>query len=275
MTTGSQASKAPVSAVIPCFRCAATIERAVASVLAQTVLPAELILVDDHSGDGTLEALQHIAERLGNDWVQVLALPQNLGAASARNRGWEAASQDYVAFLDADDAWHPQKTELQAGYLNRHPDVAACGRQHSACIPTPPRLEADALKGRPLSSLALLLANRLTPSAVMLRRALPLRFDEGRRHMEDHLLWLRLVLLGHCLHWIEAPLAYSFKAAYGESGLSAQMTAMARADFDNYRQLYREGLLGFLPMAALCTYSLLKSVRRLALSAIRRPGRSQ
>ncbi|WP_045225543.1 glycosyltransferase family 2 protein [Methyloterricola oryzae] len=275
MTTGSQALKAPVSAVIPCFRCAATIERAVASVVGQTLPPAELILVDDHSRDGTLEALQHIAERLGKDWVQVLALPQNLGAASARNRGWEAASQDYVAFLDADDAWHPQKTEFQAGYLDRYPDVAACGRQHSTYSPNPPRLEADALKGRPLSSLALLLANRLTPSAVMLRRALPLRFDEGRRHMEDHLLWLRLALLGHSLHWIDAPLAYSFKAAYGESGLSAQMTAMAQADFDNYRQLHREGLLGFLPMAALCTYSLLKSVRRLALSATRRPGRPQ
>lgn len=270
MTSGTNTPKAPVSVVIPCFRCTATIERAVASVLAQTLPPAELILVDDHSEDGTLNTLEQVSERLGRHWVRVLALPANVGAASARNHGWEAASQEFVAFLDADDAWHPQKTELQSAYLSRHPDVALCGRTHTPVSATGDMADGSGLRGRRASRLELLLANQFTPSAVMLRRSLPLRFLEGQRHMEDHFLWLRLGLAGHRIDLIDFPLAYSFKAPYGDSGLSAQMLAMARADFDNYWRLRQEGLVSLPAATVLCAYSALKSMRRLTLNAFRK-----
>src|SRR5258706_14692588 len=98
---------APVSVVVPCYRCADTIERAVRSVAAQTLRPAEVILVDDGSPDGTGAALERLRERFGADWIRIVRLPRNLGSASARNAGWELATQRYVAFLDSDDAWHP------------------------------------------------------------------------------------------------------------------------------------------------------------------------
>ena len=62
---------APVSVVVPCYRCKATIGRAIASVESQTQPPQEIILVDDASGDGTLEVLLEIRERLGPDRVKV------------------------------------------------------------------------------------------------------------------------------------------------------------------------------------------------------------
>ena len=86
----------PVSVVVPCYRCRATIERAVASVVAQTWRPAQLILVDDASDDDTAVLLDAIQQRLG-DWVEVLALAENGGAAQARNAGWERATQTFVA----------------------------------------------------------------------------------------------------------------------------------------------------------------------------------
>ncbi len=119
--------QAAVSVIIPCFRCAKTIERAIASVAAQTVLPAEVILVDDASGDGTRLLLSELKSHYATGWVKLVLLDQNVGAGSARNAGWAAASQPLIAFLDADDAWHFRKIEIQHAYMAANPDVALCG----------------------------------------------------------------------------------------------------------------------------------------------------
>src|SRR5438309_8195778 len=110
---------APVSVIIPCYRCAATIERAMLSVAEQSVRPAEAILIDDASGDNTFAVMEKIRNKYG-DWIRIVALPMNQGAAAARNAGWHAATQPYIAFLDADDAWHPRKIEIQYGYMQQH-----------------------------------------------------------------------------------------------------------------------------------------------------------
>lgn len=86
----------PVTVVIPCFCCASTIKRAVDSVAQQTQKPAEVILVDDASGDNTLEVLHKIANQYSG-WVKVIGLINNQGAANARNVGWDAAAQPYIA----------------------------------------------------------------------------------------------------------------------------------------------------------------------------------
>ena len=108
--------RAPVSAVIPCYRCKDTIDAAVASIAAQTLPPAEVILVDDCGRDGTLETLHELASVYPPGWVKVVSQPTNGGPSCARNAGWRTATQEYVAFLDADDSWAPAKLELQIEY---------------------------------------------------------------------------------------------------------------------------------------------------------------
>lgn len=108
---------APVSVVVPCWRCRDTIARAVESIAAQTRLPHEVILVDDASGDGTAGALHALAGRYPKDWITVIEQRDNGGAGVARNAGWETASSPYIAFLDADDAWHPKKLEIQVAWM--------------------------------------------------------------------------------------------------------------------------------------------------------------
>ena len=112
---------APVSVVVPCYRCADTIGPSVASIAGQTLRPAEVLLVDDCSGDGTLQALHDLASRYPQGWVKVLTSARNGGPSQARNIGWAHASQDYIAFLDADDTWAPAKIELQMEALTRDP----------------------------------------------------------------------------------------------------------------------------------------------------------
>ncbi len=255
----------PVSVVIPCYRCADTIGRALESVLAQTARPREVILVDDASGDGTLAVLRAFAARhTETPALRVLPLPENLGAASARNAGWEAASGEYVAFLDADDSWHPRKLELQAAWMSAHPQACVSGHLH---VVTPGSIAAAPVQDAPPVRMFVfrdfLWRNRFVTSAAMLRRDCAWRFPEGQRHMEDHRLWLDITRGGTRAARLEAALAAHHKADFGAGGLSAQLWAMERAELANYAWLHREGAIGRPLLAILHAWSCVKFVRRL------------
>src|SRR5207247_1269651 len=107
----------PVSVVIPCFEAGGTVQRALRSIAAQTCPPEEVILVDD--GGSSAEAAR--LRTLESDSTRLVVLPQNRGPASARNAGWAEATRRYVAFLDADDIWHPRKLELQTALMESDP----------------------------------------------------------------------------------------------------------------------------------------------------------
>jgi glycosyltransferase involved in cell wall biosynthesis len=97
-----------VSVVIPAYNCARTLPATVASVLMQTVDDFEVVIVDDGSRDDTLA----VARRIADPRVRALTRP-NGGAAAARNTGIQASRGRYVALLDSDDLWLPQKLERQ------------------------------------------------------------------------------------------------------------------------------------------------------------------
>ena len=265
-------STAPVSVVVPCYRCAATIRRAVASVAAQSLRPAQLILVDDASADDTLRVLRALRQEWG-EWLQVIALPRNGGAAAARNAGWNAATQPFVAFLDADDAWHRRKIELQYRFMRAHPEVALSGHR---CVQLPSDASgmADqevAIAGvTAIGWLGLLLKNPFVTPSVMVRRDIDQRFDAASRHMEDHRLWLDVAAASSSMVRLEAPLVALFKPPYGSSGLSAQLWKMEQAELGNYRHLRAQGHLGTVACASLQVYSLLKYAKRLMRVALAR-----
>lgn len=260
---------APVSVVIPCYRCSATIGRAIESIAKQTQKPAEIILVDDASEDGTLSTLQEIA-RSYPDWLTVLQLKQNQGAASARNAGWAVASQPYIAFLDADDAWHPRKIEIQYAYMAAHPEVSLSGHHYRVIKQSDqqPDWEIGLWESQPISKWIMLISNRFTTPSVMLRRDVPNRFMPGKRHVDDHLLWLELICQGHKMVKLSAELVSIFKPLYGSSGLSAQLWLMEKGELDTYKRLYDETLINLAQWLGLSVYSLLKFVRRLLAYAL-------
>lgn len=256
----------PVSVVIPCYRCRDTIGRAVASIITQSQWPLEIFLVDDCSGDGTLDFLYELKCRYDSDLIQIIALPFNVGPACARNAGWNLARGDVIAFLDADDSWHPQKLQLQYQYMVQHPEIVLCG--HSA-VRSESVMTHDLgdLSAKQISRLQILFRNPFVTPSVMIRRDVPLRFQEGRRHMEDHLLWMEIALGGKGLARLNARLAYLHKAPFGSSGLSAQLWAMELADLGNYLLLHRSGRLSILWLLALWGTSLIKFARRLLITS--------
>lgn len=270
----------PVSVIIPCYRCAATLERAVASVAAQSEVPAEVILVDDCSGDDTRAMLQTLAARYAPGWVRTVLLEHNMGAASARNAGWAIATQPYIAFLDSDDAWHPEKIRLQLRHMLAHPEVALCGHAHKILPATGTAdwsLSGDGGSDQVshIGKWSMLLSNRFVTPSAMLKRTISQRFDEKQRHMEDHMLWLNIVCSGALVDRLEQPLAAIFKRPFGQAGLSSQMWRMERSDIGNYRRLLLQHCITHVQFAGLVIYSMVKFLRRLVLHTVFSAGRKQ
>lgn len=255
---------ASVAVVIPCFRCVRTLERAVASVAGQTVLPQELILVDDGSGDETRPLMTLLQNRYTPGWIRLVLLDSNAGTASARNAGWDQARGEYVAFLDADDAWHPRKIELQVKFMDSHPEVAVSGHGHRQVNTLPgTTADIDGVTYESVSPLYVLLKNPFVTPSFMVRRSLENRFLSGRRFMEDHFFLMQVSAAGLRIAKAHTPLAYIFKPIFGESGLSADLVRMQSAELENYSLMQQAGYLSVGFALVLKGYSWLKFCRRM------------
>jgi glycosyltransferase involved in cell wall biosynthesis len=106
-----------ISVVIPAYNSAAYIKRSVDSVLAQTLKPDEIIVVDDGSTDNTADIVSQYGSKV------TLIQQKNAGPSTARNTGIKAATGEWIAFLDADDEWLPEKLQLQIENLQRNPQL--------------------------------------------------------------------------------------------------------------------------------------------------------
>lgn len=114
-----------VSIITPVYNLENVIEETVKSVLAQSFEDWELLLVEDCSQDGSVRKIQDFLEKSKDGRIRLLRQEKNSGAAKARNRGISEARGRYIAFLDGDDLWKPEKLEHQLRYMEEK-DAAFC-----------------------------------------------------------------------------------------------------------------------------------------------------
>jgi len=239
--------------------------------MTQTVLPAEIWLVDDASNDNglTQSALDILRSRYGGLLqFEVISLDSNGGPSAARNAAWDKATQPLLAFLDADDVWHPRKLEIQYGWMASHPSVLltahAVGRfGDNDDLQLPSTSEVAQCKNVwRVSPHRLLRSNCLPTRSVMVRRDIPYRFEPAKRHSEDYFLWLQIVFDSHPVWRLEFPLASSFKAPYGEAGLTANLWDMEKGELDTLLRLYSQGRINSVLLCGASIFSICKFVRR-------------
>ena len=183
-----------VSVVIPAFNSESTIEETVRSVLAQSYLHIEVIVVDDCSSDSTGAIVSGIGAT--DSRVKIVRLPVNVGGGLSRNEGLKLAAGRFIAFCDSDDTWDVQKLEIQLEAMRR------CGADISC---TAYRIKAEALDANrkiitPPEEIyfrTLLQTNCIAMSTSMIDRA---GLDEFKlpslRLRQDYALWLTLAKSG-------------------------------------------------------------------------------
>ena len=106
-----------VSIIMPSYNTEKYIAESINSVIAQTYTNWELIIVDDCSTDGTDDA---VSSFLSDSRIKYLKNEKNSGAAISRNKALREATGKYVAFLDSDDLWHPEKLERQVAFMEKN-----------------------------------------------------------------------------------------------------------------------------------------------------------
>jgi glycosyltransferase involved in cell wall biosynthesis len=256
----------PVSVVIPCYCHELVIERAIKSVVTQTIRPFELIVINDGCTGEIFEILNVLQEKYGADWLIVIHLSMNLGAGAARNTGWNKARGDYIAFLDADDAWHPNKLEIQYNFMKSHSDVVVCGHRHRQEISLVNWGNYALNEGFTILNFrSMLFSNKFITPSVMIFRMIDERFTDSQRHMEDFRLWLTIAQRGGRIVRLDAELACIFKPIFGESGLSSNLVFMELAELQTYLAVCKSSLLTFPFVLFLFPLSIIKFIRRLLI----------
>jgi glycosyltransferase involved in cell wall biosynthesis len=180
-----------VTAVIPTYNYGRFVTQAVDSALAQTYGNVEILVVDDGSTDDTRERLAPYADRIR------YLYQENQSVAAARNTGIRAAKGNLIAFLDADDLWHPHKLELQMRYLADHPAVqlVAVDRLTASAETWPPLTSLAHPRARPITAEELVLQPHFAPSGVLVRKECFDTvgfFDTSLRNAEDYDMWIRI-----------------------------------------------------------------------------------
>lgn len=193
-----------ISVIIPVYNGATLVGQAIDSALAQTLAPLEVIVIDDGSADGTSAVLASYGPR-----IRHLTIAHG-GVSRARNAGIAISHGALLAFLDADDIWHPDKLARQAAAMAQHPQAGLCCCDYQVLHRERDTLVSHFAAALPLAGLpsqpgllvtalpALLSCNFVgTASNVMLRRpltALTGGFDPQLRQAEDYDYWLRCAL---------------------------------------------------------------------------------
>lgn len=205
-----------ISVVIPAYNAQPFISATLKSVLSQTCPVLEIIVVDDGSTDDTVR----IAASVGVTVIQ----QANSGPAVARNIGVTAARGDWIALLDADDRWFPDKLQRQC-LLSSSADIIYSGllleHESDGSTSSAPALGASKLWP------TLLYRNPISPSTVLARRDLLLQipFTPGRGGCEDWDCWVRAYRAGARFACITDPLAYYREAAGSVSSSAERMLA--------------------------------------------------
>lgn len=215
-----------VAVIIPCYRDANTLARALDSVRAQTHGVNEVIVVNDASPETAA------IEQVLTNYPEVIYKKNqtNIGLAATRNVGVDLSTSDIVSFLDADDQLHPQKIELQLALCAGEVAVT-CGvrRVSTACeCAMISRFKGGDIETKTVKKARFLFRNSLTGAALMIRRDIFLRmggYDSSLRSCEDFDLWLRLISSRIKVISIDCPLYFYY---YNPHGLSNNFRNISR-----------------------------------------------
>ncbi len=197
-------SQTLVSIVMPAYNCEKYVVEAINSILAQTYRNWELLVLDDGSKDNTLRIIKEFSQK--DSRIKALPNGKNMGVSATRNRGIELASGEWIAFLDSDDMWKPEKLEKQfeivekeaaeflftgSSYINEE------GESFKGIFEVPEKVTYKKLRNQ----------NVISCSSVLVKKKYfkNIKMEKDEMH-EDYAVWLRILKLGVIAYGVNEPL---------------------------------------------------------------------
>ena len=197
-------NKALVSIVMPAYNCEKYVVEAINSILAQTYRNWELLVLDDGSKDNTLRIIEEFSQK--DSRIKALPNGKNIGVSATRNRGIELATGEWIAFLDSDDMWKPEKLEKQfeivekeaaeflftgSSYINEE------GEAYKEIFEVPEKITYKKLRNQ----------NVISCSSVLVKKKYfeHIKMEKDEMH-EDYAVWLRILKTGVTAFGVNEPL---------------------------------------------------------------------
>jgi glycosyltransferase involved in cell wall biosynthesis len=267
----SNMTKFTIGVIIPVFNSGREAINAIGSVIAQTnVSVQEIVVVDDGSTDDSADFLRKTCRELSIS-VRILSTP-NGGAANARNHGMQNCNCDLYAFLDSDDTWLSNKLERQLSFFS---DISV---GMVGCLTSMGRAGTfsyiNSSGFRIINLRQQLFKNYFQTSTVIVRRHVVQSvgpFPTDQRHAEEGDFFNRIVGCYKSILLTEFLVDYGGgKHGFGASGLSSNLIAMEKGELRNILRVFKRGDCGFGILAIAVSYSLMKFVRRVIITALRR-----
>jgi glycosyltransferase involved in cell wall biosynthesis len=227
-----------VSVVIPTYNCAELLPEAIRSAYAQTEAAHEVIVINDGSSDGTEEVLEQLERELPANFRWVTK--PNGGEASARNRGVAMATGEFIAFLDQDDIWRPEKLRHQLNAFRREPvlDLVFTAFERTDGVRSE-LVRVEAWDPRPRSALRqLMIGCCITNSTVMVRRGAFARvpaYDEKMWLGSDWQMWINMVAAGIVSRYLPEPLT---EYRWHDGNMSRDAMRIADAALEIFPRLF-------------------------------------
>lgn len=194
-----------ISVIMPAYDAEKTLAQAVQSVISQTYCNWELLIIDDCSKDNTYALMQKLQRNSSK--IKILKNNQNSGVSESRNKGVQVASGSWIAFLDSDDIWAPNKLEKQVKLLTRNKEAAVLFTGSAFMNADGEMSEYKLSVPKAITYRQLLKQNLISCSSVMVKadviRQFPMKYDDMH---EDYAVWLQILKQGYIACGINEPL---------------------------------------------------------------------
>lgn len=219
-----------ISVVIPFYHAEEFFEETYNSIKAQTLPATEIIVVIDGCGE---KAVNFLASY--ND-INVINLEKNGGPARARNIGVKKAIGNWIAFMDADDKWEPDKLEKQLSFLESKPELSSC---HTGIKTFIGQEVISTFNNKPMQLTIedLLVSSHVVPTSWLIKKSAFEKvsgFDTEIQCSEDHDITIRLVEAGEQIGFLSEPLAFLRREGHGN------ISSNGRKIFIGHRQLLKK-----------------------------------
>lgn len=251
-----------VSVIIPTYFSSDSLKRALHSVASQTLPVAEIIVIDDSGDSNEVIKIKDILRDFTypQERVKFYFNSKNMGPSYTRNKGIEESASKYIAFLDSDDIWHPLKIEIQYSIMEASRSKLS-GHQFNHISNGKMDDIPEIVKTRIIKRKELLLRNPFSTPTVMAIRENFTKFPENIRFGEDYFCWIVNYSPGDFI-FIKCTLAGGFKASYGSSGLSQDISGMSQGVKAAFLLLLREGHISKFEYFTALTIETMKYLHR-------------